>query len=241
MRTATERTESTLKRTDVGVTYNSSEVTVKKTSLVPIEVRTGGFKQVLGCYWTKTFRSHLFGHAPYSAWLGSTDEASDVRMSERGVILGHEGGRPGSGPNARGIRSCSYLRRLLDPSQERILKLRRQIQLTASNSRPESRSGSPPKSHPQPERRPRTPDLALAVPVQDRVPQRTTAGIAPEPEQAPLPGRGRPTNDHGRWWASESEGQWIALKLRRWADLGNELPPLRPDGRLDLPFMFASE
>ena len=59
VRTSTERTESTQKRQDGGMTREVREVSTKEQYLVPVEAKGGGVKQIVACYWSKSFRSHF--------------------------------------------------------------------------------------------------------------------------------------------------------------------------------------
>ena len=58
--------------------------------LVPIEFRSGGVKQVIGCYSTTCFKSFFFGYAPYSVKVPPR-KATQLGEHTRGVVLATTG------------------------------------------------------------------------------------------------------------------------------------------------------
>lgn len=76
--------------------------------LLPVPFRSGGFKQVFGAFFTREFKSHLFGYSPYSAWM-KAKAGPKLQNARRGIFLARTGDSidiEKIGKSYRAIRVC---------------------------------------------------------------------------------------------------------------------------------------
>ena len=58
--------------------------------LLPVEFRSGGFKQVCRAFFTRQFKSHFFGFSPYSVWMRPETGPRTVN-TRRAIFLARTG------------------------------------------------------------------------------------------------------------------------------------------------------
>ena len=69
---------------------HSSDPPAQASYLLPVGFSSGGLKQVFGAFFTRQFKSHLFGFSPYSVWM-SPESGHKTQQSRRVIFLARAG------------------------------------------------------------------------------------------------------------------------------------------------------
>ena len=84
--TTVERTKTTQRSEG----RSTEQISKRDRYLVPAHFRSGGVKQIVSCFVSKSFKSHFFGYSPYSVWIGTEDPVRKLTRSVRGIVLAKE-------------------------------------------------------------------------------------------------------------------------------------------------------